>query len=426
MKEHPYFQRISDATLKFHLESCGAVLIKGPKWCGKSTTAEQQKKSVVYMQDKEHQAQNIELAKSSPSLFLAGDTPRLIDEWQIIPFIWDSIRFEIDKRKEFGQFILTGSSVPPDSDAYEHSGAGRIVHMVMRTMSLYEAHDSSGKISLANLFRGEGNEAAVCEKTLSDYAYFTCRGGWPTAVTARNERVALAQVKNYYDVLVNGDLQRLGKIRRNPSKIQSLLRAYARNTASEASNTTLKEDMRNHQDPALDEDTIASYVNDLEMLYVVEELPAWNPNLRSKTAVRSLSTRHFTDPSIACAALHLSPMDLIHDLKTFGLLFESLAVHDLRIYAESLNGEVYHYRDASGLEADAIIKLENGDWAAVEVKLSNPERIEEGALHLLKLKSIIDTDKMKPPKFLMVLTATEYAYQRKDGVWVVPLGCLKP
>ena len=425
MNSRRYIPRIADERLAFLLSSCGAVHIKGPKWCGKSTTAEKQSKSVVYLQDPSNNNQNIALARNAPRLFLKGETPRLIDEWQVVPTIWDSVRFEIDQRGDHGQFILTGSSVPPEDSDIKHSGAGRIVPMVMRTMSLFESGDSSGSISIAKLFDGSSQDATESELDLENYSYLICRGGWPAAVVEPNKNISLQQSKNYYSVLVDEDIQRLGKIKRNGVKIKSVLRSYARNTASSASFNTIRNDILEHSESTVDRDTIARYIEDLERLYVVEELPAWCPNLRSKTAVSSSNTRHFIDPSIGCAALDISPPDLISDLNTMGLFFESMAVRDLRVYSEILGGHVFHYRDSSGLEADAVIKLDNGKWAAVEMKLCDSERIEEGANNLLKLKDSVDT-KLGPPAFLMVLTATRYAYQRPDGVWIVPLGCLGP
>lgn len=421
MKE--YFPRIADDILDFKLRTCGAVLIRGPKWCGKSTTAEQKARSKVYMQDMTQRNQNIELAKNAPDLFLKGDTPKLIDEWQIIPFIWDQIRFEIDHRNELGQFILTGSAMPQEG-GYEHSGIGRIVPITMRTMSLYESRDSVGTVSLSDLFANKEFKASKCDLDLKDYAYLLCRGGWPQAI-GLEEDAALEQIYNFYQGLVYDDINRLFKKAKNPERIKLFMKSYSRAISSSMSNSEIKKDMLVNDASSLDEDTIASYLNALNKLYIIEELPAWNPNLRSKTAIRTSNTRHFVDPSIACAVLGLGPDDLINDLNTFGLLFESMCVRDLRIFSEKLNGQVYHYRDKKGLEADAIIHLRNGNWAAVEVKLRSQDSIEEGAKHLKELAEKIDIDKMKRPSFLMVLTASDYAYQREDGVYVVPIGCLK-
>lgn len=376
------------------------------------------------MQDTSQMYQNIELAKNAPNIFLEGDTPKLIDEWQVIPFIWDQIRFEVDHRENLGQFILTGSATPMDENAYLHSGIGRITPMVMRPMSLFESKDGNGTISLTDLFNHIPFKPAKCELTLRDYAYLLCRGGWPQAIDLEKEE-ALEQVYNFYNGLVNDDINRVFKRSKNPERIKRLMRSYSRAISSEMTNTEIKKDMITNDESSLDEDTIACYINALTKLFVIEELTAWNPNLRSKSAIRTSNTRHFVDPSIACAALGLGPEDLIHDMNTFGLLFESMCVRDLRVFTEKLKGQVYHFRNKKGLEADAIIHLRNGEWAACEVKLTSQEAIDEGAEHLLELVRDIDSTKMKEPSFLMVVTATGFAYQRDDGVYVVPIGCLK-
>ena len=419
-----YLPRIADEILEDKLESKGAVLITGPKWCGKSTTALQKARSSVFMQDPMNQQQNRMLAKANPKLFLQGDVPRLIDEWQIIPFIWDAIRFEIDQRDEFGQFILTGSSVPADDSMIQHSGIGRITRMVMRTMSLYESNDSTGEVSLSDLFKGTDYIEGISHKELTDLAFLLCRGGWPKSV-GQKEKVALQQAIDYYDGLIHSDISRVDGVQRDSQRVQLLLKSYARNIASQASNATIRKDMLQNDQSSLDQDTISSYIKALKKLYVVEDLPAWNPNLRSKTAIRTSDTRHFVDPSIACAALGMGPNDFIHDLNTFGLLFESMCIRDLRVYTDKLDGQVYHYRDKDGLEADAVIHLRNGDWAPIEIKLYDDDLIEEGARNLIRLRDKIDTTKMKNPSFLMVITGTPYAYQRDDGVYVVPIACLK-
>ena len=421
-----YYPRIADEVLKFKLETCGAVLIKGTKWCGKSTTAEQAAGSAVYLQDRLASNQLIELAKNAPDLFLAGQTPRLIDEWQTIPFIWDKVRFEVDHRNANGQFILTGSATPLEDpeNAYLHSGIGRIAPMVMRPMTLMESADGTGGISLTKLFDQASQDAARSPLTLEDYAYLTCRGGWPKALELSRE-AALEQAIIFYEGLVEDDVNRIYKNTKNPERIRRLMRSYSRAISTQTSNAAIRKDLLSHEGESFGIDALTSYINALQKLYVVENLPAWNPNLRSKTALRSSDTRHFVDPSIACASLGLGPGDLVGDLKTFGLLFESLCVRDIRVYAEALRGRVFHYRDANDLEADAVIHLRDGRWAAVEVKLASEESINEGASHLLALAGKIDVSKMKKPSFLMVLTASEYAYQRSDGVWVVPLGCLE-
>lgn len=419
-----YLPRIADKILEKKLKSKGAVLVQGPKWCGKSTTSERQAKSVVYMQDPATKEQNIMLAKANSNLFLEGKTPKLIDEWQIIPFIWDAIRFEVDQRDKFGQFILTGSATPVSTKDITHSGIGRITRMTMRPMSLYESKDSTGEVSLENLFKKRTQISGTSDKKLQDLAFLVCRGGWPKAV-GQNKTVALQQAIDYYDELVNSDIYRVDNIKRDKVRTANLLRAYSRNIASQASIKTLKDDMIKNDVSTLDEDTISSYLSALKQLFVVEELSAWNPNLRSKTAIRETNTRHFVDPSIATSALGIGPKDLINDLRTFGLLFESMCIRDLRIYAEKIDGQVYHYRDKNGLEIDAVVHLRNGNYGLIEIKLFSEEYINEGAQNLLKLSSNIDESKMKKPSFLMVLTGTQYAYKRDDGVFVVPISCLK-
>jgi len=419
-----YLPRIADGILKEKLEKMGAVLIDVPKWCGKSTTGLQQAKSTVFMQDPQYQEQNIMLAKADSHMFLSGPVPRMIDEWQMIPFIWDAIRYEIDRRDSFGQFILTGSSVPADDSQIFHSGIGRITRMTMRPMSLWESRDSNGSVSLGDLFTGTAKGSGKSEKTLTDFSFLLCRGGWPKAV-GLNEHIALRQAIEYYDGLVSSDLYRVDGVKRDEERMKLVLRSYARNIATQANNSTIRNDMVANEVSSLNEDTVASYIKALKKLFVVEDLPAWNPNLRSKVAVRTSDTRHFVDPSIATAALGLGPQDLINDLKTFGFLFESLCVRNLRVYADALGGKIYHFKDSQGLEADAVIHLRNGNWAPVEIKLFDNERIEEGAKNLIRLSEMVDASKMKKPSFLMVLTGTEFAYRREDGVYVVPVSCLK-
>lgn len=418
-----YYPRIADRMLAFKLSCCGAVWIKGPKWCGKSTTAEQASNSAAYLQDRRESSQQIALAKNAPELVLAGEVPRLIDEWQVVPSLWDQVRFEVDHRSKNGQFILTGSATPLDGeeDERDHSGIGRITPMVMRPMTLFESKDGAGGVSLSQLFEGNGLKSQLSPTTLTDYAYLTCRGGWPSVLGLARE-AALEQAYVYYEGLVEEDVRRVVKNARNPERMRRFIRSYARASASETSIAEIRRDMAANDDGSMSEETIASYINVLERLYVIENLKAWNPNLRSKTAVRTSDTRHFVDPSIACAALGLGPGDLLADLKTFGLLFESLCIRDLRVYAEALHGEVRHYRDANGLEADAVIHLRGGKWAAIEVKLSSEEAIEEAARHLSALAKNV---KGRAPEFLMVLTAAGAAYQREDGIFVVPLSSLE-
>ena len=420
-----YMPRIADEILDFKLRSKGAVWIRGPKWCGKSTTATRVSKTVIMMQDESTKEQNIALAKIDPSGFLKGDTPLLIDEWQTIPFIWNQIRFEVDKRDEFGQFILTGSNMPKEEDMLDqHSGTGRITNMIMRPMSLFESGESDGSISLKGLFSGIEQGSARRDLSLEDYAFLTARGGWPKAVGLDRD-IALQQAIDYYDGLVNGDITNHDEIPRDPERLRLFLRSYARNCSTGSTCTTIRDDMIANDGGSLDTDTIAAYVKSMKRLFVIEESEAWNPNLRSKAATRTSNTRYFVDPSIACAALGTGPEGLIKDIRTFGLLFENLCIRDLRIYSEPFGGTVKHFRDSYGLEADAVITLRDGSWGAVEVKLGSQERIEEGERNLLKLASSIGNE-MKKPSFLMVLTATRIAYRTENGVWVVPLGCLGP
>ena len=419
-----YIPRLVDDILRFKLKSSGAVWIRGPKWCGKSTTAEQFANTIIRMQDEEEKNQNIALAKMSPAEFLKGDVPLLIDEWQVIPFIWNQIRTEVDRRDEFGQFLLTGSKQPEEvEDVEKHSGTGRITTLMMRPMSLYESGESNGIVSLESMFKGNAKPGR-CSATLRDYAFYTARGGWPKSITSDGD-VALEQAVSYVAGIVESDMSQNDDVRRDPDRVRLLLRSYSRNCSTQANNSTIRKDMIANDSESLDEDTIASYVKALKRLYVVEESEAWNPNIRSKTAIRTSNTRYFVDPSIACASLDIGIDGLIADLKLFGFLFENLCIRDLRIYADRLKGKVKHYRDSSGLEVDAVITLRSGDWAPVEIKLGSQDLIDEGAKHLLKLVNSMD-HRSKKPSFMMVLTGTNTAYLRDDGVWVVPLACLGP
>ncbi|MCQ2380042.1 MAG: DUF4143 domain-containing protein [Victivallaceae bacterium] len=420
-----YKRRIADQMLDRKLLGKGAVLIEGAKWCGKTTTAEQTAKSVLYMSDSEKTAQYQELADISPSQLLKGDAPRLIDEWQLAPKLWDAIRFEVDHRDDLGQFILTGSAVPPSMDEVKHTGTGRFAWLKMRPMSLYESGESNGSVSLEDLFAKRGDVSGTNSVSLEQLAFAVCRGGWPRATTLSGA-VALEQAYDYYDAVVNADASRVDGVRRDPERVKRLLRIYARHQGTQAAITTICEDMAANEATRPDADTITSYVNALKKIFVIEDMPAWNPNLRSKTAVRTSDTRYFVDPSIAVAALGIGPDDLLDDLKTFGLLFETLCIRDLRVFAESLGGAVYHYRDSFGLECDAVVHLRNGSYGLIEIKLGGEKLIDEGAKNLMRFTEKIDTEKMKPPAFQMVLTgAGDFAYLRKDGVLVVPIGCLK-
>lgn len=423
MKE--YKKRIADELLKRKLKGKGAVLIQGPKWCGKTTTAEQIASSILYMANPEEKEQNLTLADLNPSLLLKGDVPRLIDEWQMAPKLWDAVRFEIDHRGQEGQFILTGSSVPANMDDISHTGTGRFAWLTMRPMSLYESGESTGTVSLLELFNHIVQLNGVNKLALDDIAYLCCRGGWPRSIFMDKD-IALDQAYDYYDAIVNSDISRVDNVSRNPERAKNLMRSYARNIGSQASNETLRNDMINNDVFSLDTDTVYSYLNALKKIFVIEEAPAWNPNLRSKTAIRTSETRYFIDPSIAAASLGIGPNDLINDLNTFGLIFEALCIRDLRVYAESINGSVYHYKDATDLECDAVIHLRNGSYGLIEIKLGGDKLINEGAENLKKVRDKIDVKKMNNPSFLMVLTATgQYAYEREDGIYVVPIGCLK-
>lgn len=420
-----YRRRVLDSLLERKLRGIGAVLIEGPKLCGKTTTAEQIANSVLYMAQPDEMQENLNLASIKPALLLKGDTPRLIDEWQLAPKLWDAVRFEVDHRGETGQFILTGSAVPADRTKIFHTGTGRIAWLKMRTMSLYESGESNGDVSLKELFDGKLSIEGLNTLNLEDVAYLTCRGGWPTALDQAPED-ALERAFDYYDAIVNVDVSRVDGVKREPERTKRLMRSYARNLGSSVPVSVLCSDMTVNDDNTLSPNTINSYINALKQIFVIEDLPAWNPNLRSKTAVRTADTRYFSDPSIGVAALGLGPNDLIQDLKTFGFFFETLCMRDLRIYADALNGTVYHYRDKNNLECDAVVHLRNGQYGLIEIKLGGDDLIEAGASTLKRLSSKIDTDKMNKPTFLMVLTAVgRFAYQRDDGVLVVPIGCLK-
>ena len=420
-----YRKRIADDILIRKLEGKGAVLIEGPKWCGKTTTAEQLAASILYMDDPEKKEQNIAMSELNPKRLLKGAVPRLIDEWQLAPKLWDAIRFEVDHRRELGQFILTGSAVPADTKEITHSGTGHFTWLTMRPMSLYESGDSTGEVSFKDLFSGALEVDGESHLSIDRLAFLVCRGGWPQAVNMRDE-IALDQAMDYYDAVVHSDINRADNVQKNPEKVKRLMRSYARNQGGQVPNTVLAQDIAANDETPISEETVASYVSALRKIFVVEDMPAWNPNLRSKTAIRSSDTRYYIDPSIAVAALGIGPNDLINDLKTFGFLFETLCIRDLRVFADALNGAVYHYRDKGGQECDAVIHLRNRKYGLIEIKLGGDKFIEEGAKSLKSMEAKIDTDKMKSPSFLMVLTGTgDYAYRRQDGVYVIPIGCLK-
>lgn len=420
-----YRKRVADDILKRKLEGKGAVLIESPKWCGKTTTAEQIAASILYMDDPEKKEQNLTMSELNPKRLLKGAVPRLIDEWQLAPKLWDTVRFEVDHRGELGQFILTGSAVPADTKEITHSGTGRFTWLTMRPMSLYESGDSTGDISLKVLFENTEEVDGTANLSLDRLAFLICRGGWPQAIDMRDE-IALDQARDYYDAVVHSDINRADHVQKNPERVKRLMRSYARNQGGQVPNTVIAQDIAANDESPISEETVASYLDALRKIFVVEDMPAWNPNLRSKTAIRSSDTRYYIDPSIAAAALGVGPTDLLNDLKTFGFLFETLCVRDLRVFADALNGEVYHYRDKDGQECDAVIHLRNGKYGLIEMKLGGDKLIEEGAKSLKAMQKKIDTEKMKSPSFLMVLTGIgDYAYRRHDGVCVVPIGCLK-
>lgn len=417
-----YLPRVADVLLEEKLRSSGAVQIKGPKWCGKTMTAARRAASSVFLQDPDKSESLLRLAELKPSALLDGEEPRLIDEWQMAPQLWDSVRFAIDRGKGRGRFILTGSSKPRESERPKHSGVGRISRLYMRTMSLYESQESCGAVSIRALFEGVSDVAAISECDIERTAFILCRGGWPEAVLEHDSSTALNMARDYVTEFLEADIDEMGGIVYNKTWMRSIMRSYARNSSTEAPLTTITADMQG-ESPSID--TVSEYVDALRRACIIEDVPAWNPRLRSKTAVRTSPTRHFVDPSIACALLAATPEKLLGDFETFGLLFESMCVRDLRVYSAPLGGTVFHYRDKTGLEADAVIVLDDGRWALVEVKLGG-KQIEEAAKHLKKLAARIDAGREGEPSFLMVLTATATAYQREDGVFVVPLATLAP
>ncbi|MBE0601129.1 MAG: ATP-binding protein, partial [Firmicutes bacterium] len=367
--------------------------------------------------------QNLKLAGLDPGLLLEGATPRLIDEWQLAPSLWDAVRFEVDQRDAFNQFILTGSATPAADMSKSHSGTGRIARMIMRPMSLFESEDSNGTVSLEQLFANQQEVSARVDLDLRHIAYLICRGGWPKAL-GYSERIALRQAYDYYDAVVESDISNTDGVSRNSQRVRLLMRSYARFISSDAKLTSIRADMANNDADALSTDTIYAYINALKGIFVIEDMPAWSPRLRSATTIRTSDTRHFVDPSIAVAALGIGPDDLLRDLNTMGLLFESMCIRDLRIYAEALGGMVSHYRDKSGLECDAVVHLRNGSYGLVEVKLGGDD-IEMAAKNLNTLSEKIDLNRMPSPSFMMIMTGTSYAYRREDGIYVIPAGCLR-
>lgn len=425
IEKQEYRPRIADRLLARKLKGKGAVLLEGAKWCGKTTTAEQICRSVLYMSQPGKREQNEMLARINPELLLAGEKPRLIDEWQVAPMLWDAVRFEADHSRSLGLFVLTGSSVPLDMSEVFHSGTGRFAWVRMRPMSLWESGESTGDISLGALFDSPGAISGFSNLDLKKIAFLTCRGGWPLSVGMEDE-IALDQAFDYVAAVEKRDVQAVDGVDRDPVRVHRLLRSYSRHQGSQVSNSALRADIIENEGESLDVDTVSSYIKALKRIFVIEDVEAWNPNLRSKTAIRTSDTRYFTDPSIATASLGIGPSDLINDLEIFGLVFETLCMRDLRVYAEAINGDVYHYRDKNGLECDAVVHLRDGKYGLIEIKLGGEAQIEHGASTLLELADKIDSSKMKSPSFMMVLTAVgDYAYRRPDGVLVVPVGSLK-
>ena len=416
-----YMPRILDSVLQNNLAVTGAVLIEGPKWCGKTRTAKEMAKSAIYLQDPDYTESYLLTADTKPSLLLKGETPRLLDEWQIAPVLWDAVRHAVDERDDVGQFILTGSAIPPE-DVLRHSGTGRIARIQMRPMSLFESKESNGSVSLYTLFNEQGDLEEVSNMTIEKLAVIIARGGWPASIGQKEEN-ASTMVYNYVESVINTDISKVDGIEKNPSNVRGLMRSLARNTASPIPMSTMRKDMASDED-TISEKTISVYLNALRRIWVVEDLPAWNPAMRSRAAIRTSPKRHFVDPSIAAAVLRATPSRLIADLNTFGLLFESLCVRDVRVYAQTLDGEVFHYRDKNGVEADMVVHLKDGRWGAIEVKLGT-KAIDMAAKTLLLMCERINSERMQAPSFLMIITATGYAYRRKDGIYVVPIGCLK-
>lgn len=414
--------RVIDKELKDYLDVFGAVLITGPKWCGKTTTAKQHAKSILDLQDEDQLKNNLLIAEEKISLLLKGDNPRLIDEWQTIPRLWDAVRSEVDKRGESGLFILTGSTTV-DNTLIKHSGAGRIARLKMRTMSLYEQNLSTGEVSLGALFEGTQEIFGTSKIGYSELAEAVVRGGWPDTIGKTNNQAHIL-MSGYCTTITESDVSTVDGKQRDGVRTALILRSLSRGISSPVNNSAVEGDVYKTQGISIHRNTISDYIAALEKIHVVDDLPAWCPNLRSKTAIRTAATRHFIDPAIAAYFLDASSEDLEYDPRTFGLLFESMAIRDLRAYVQAMDGTVYHYRDGDGLEADAIVHLKNGKWGAFEIKLGSYS-ISEAAENLKRLRGKIDIEREHPPSFLAIITGTEQAYTREDGIHVIPLGCLK-
>ena len=426
-----YLKRVADKLLELRLEAFGAVQIKGPKWCGKTTTAEQYAKSVLKMQDPDKREAYLATVRTKPSILLKGETPRLIDEWQVAPVLWDAVRNAVDERRDRGQFILTGSTVIEDSEIM-HTGTGRISRMSMYPMSLYESLESNGKISLSELFDNDSLDIDGIETqmTIEQLIFAACRGGWPASLDVKSEKAKLLIAKDYVNIVCDEDISKVDGTKRNPLLARQIMKSYARNLCTLAKKTNMLKDMLAESE-SMTMVTFDDYVSALEKLFVIEDIEAWNPSIRSATAIRSGKKRCFVDPSIAVAALGLSPQLLELDLKTFGFIFECMVLRDLKVYSQALGGRLSYYNDKYGLEADAVLHLDDGRYALIECKLGSRD-IEEGTKHLLILKSLVqkynetsEQIKLREPDLLMVIIGGEIAYTRNDGVKVVPLACLK-
>ena len=420
-----YYHRLVEKEIELKLKTSGAVVVAGPKFCGKTTTCMLYQKSFIKLNTK----QTINMARMDTRSVLKGDTPRLIDEWQKAPDIWNQVKDDLDFDYRFGKYILTGSSTPADKTEVHHSGAGRIAPVKMRPMSLWESKESKGTVSLSDLFDGGKNFPWDTNQdfTLDDIAFLLCRGGWPISVLAHRD-IAIEITKNYYNGLfVFEDCENERFRNKRPEVLKMIMRSYARHISTEAAISTVIADVRQSNERTMDPKTFDDYMEALKDLYIIEDLPAWNPNIRSKTSIRCTPTRHFTDTSIACRALGVSPEDLKSDLESFGLFFEDFAVRDMSVYANAINGSLSHYRDNAGLECDAVLHLEDGRWGAIEIKLGGDSLVEDGARSLKLLRNkIIEKSNEKAPAFLLVLTAVGGAYRRDDGVYVAPINLLKP
>ena len=417
-----YIPRLIEKELEGHMSAFGAVVIVGPKWCGKTTTAKRYAKSILDLDDEDKLKDYIQIAERKISLLLKGENPRLIDEWQVIPRLWDAVKHDTDNRNETGLFILTGSTTV-DNSSIKHSGAGRISRLKMGTMSLYEQGLSTGEVGISDLFNGTADISGTSKLGYSELSKAVVHGGWPATVK-KTEDQARRQISGYCKAITETDISTVDGRRRDSVKAESILRSLSRGISQPVNNSTVEKDVSDHSGTSVHRNTVADYIRALEKLYLIDDLPAWCPNLRSKTAIRSTATRHFADPAVAAHYLNASSEDLEYDPSTFGLLFESMAVRDIRAYAQSIGGTVYHYRDGDGLEADALVHLVNGRWGAFEIKLGSGS-VDQAAENLKKLRGKIDTEHEHLPSFLAVITGTEYAYRRDDGVFVVPLGCLK-